>query len=213
MTPRPYKGAGRQLAADATRERVIRATRDILMGREGLARLSIDAVAARAGVARMTVYYQFKSKAGLLEAFFDSVAARGPFERIGPAMQLADPLDTLDEVVAIFGEFWDRNRAAHGRLFAAAQHDRVLEQGMQKRNERRRTVMRAVVDRLGPWRGAAGAKRSLELVDALFAMTGFHMFDQLAHGDRPTVQSVGIVQRLARDAVTAAAAPRPRKSR
>ncbi len=48
----------------------------------GLFGFTVDAVAREAGVARMTVYYQFGSKAGLLEAIFDSLAVRGGAEEL-----------------------------------------------------------------------------------------------------------------------------------
>jgi len=43
--------------ADQTRRRVLRAARDLLTSKGGTGRFSLDAVAERAGVARMTVYY------------------------------------------------------------------------------------------------------------------------------------------------------------
>ena len=74
MSPRPYRLGQRQVAADETRARVLAAARDQLAKETSF---SIDAVARRADVARMTVYYQFGSKRGLLEALFDLLAARG----------------------------------------------------------------------------------------------------------------------------------------
>jgi AcrR family transcriptional regulator len=201
MSPRSYRTQKRREAAEETRGRVLAATRRILAGSEGLARLSIDAVAEKAGVARMTVYYQFGSKAGLLEAFFDALADRGPFRRMPAAMSQQDPERALDDVVSIFGEFWERNRAEHGRLFAAARLDRDLERAMRQRNERRRAVMRTLVERMGPWRGRGAARRRRELVDALFALTGFSVFEALAVEGRTLAQIVAIVQRVARATV------------
>src|SRR5207244_3156935 len=85
MSPRPYRLGGRQGAIEKTRKRVLRAARDLLAVRGGADRFSIDAVARRAGVARMTVYHQFGSRRGLLEALFDSFAVgRGlPALRVG----------------------------------------------------------------------------------------------------------------------------------
>ena len=65
MSPRPYRLGQRQVAADETRSRILNAARSQL---EEEASFSIDAVARRADVARMTVYYQFGSRRGLLEA-------------------------------------------------------------------------------------------------------------------------------------------------
>src|SRR5207249_8419978 len=101
---RSYDARKRQEAAEDTRERVLEAARSLLMaGKNPASVSSIDAVARKAKVARMTVYNQFGSKAGLLEALFDSIALRGPFGKLPQAMQPPDPRDSPDEVIAICG--------------------------------------------------------------------------------------------------------------
>ena len=70
MTRRPYQPVQRQRAVDEGRERIVLAARALLEADDDEP-FSIDAVARRAGVARMTVYNQFGSKTGLLEALFD----------------------------------------------------------------------------------------------------------------------------------------------
>ena len=77
MSPRPYRLGQRQAATDETRARILAAARELLAASDGLTGFSIEAVARQADVARMTVYYQFGSKPGLLEALFDDLAARG----------------------------------------------------------------------------------------------------------------------------------------
>ena len=42
----------------------------------------MEAVARVADVSRLTVYYQFDSKAGLLEALYNYIARRGEMERL-----------------------------------------------------------------------------------------------------------------------------------
>src|SRR2546427_12681953 len=77
MSPRPYRLGRRQPAAQRTRARVLRAARELLTARAGAEPFSVDAVARRAGVARMTVYHRFGSRRGLVEGLFDSFAAGG----------------------------------------------------------------------------------------------------------------------------------------
>src|SRR5207237_9610595 len=102
MSPRPYRLGQRQVAADETRSRIVKAAREQL---EKEASFSLDAVARRADVARMTVYYQFGPRRGLLEALFDDLAARGRIPRIPSAIQKADPLAALDRLTEIFAIF------------------------------------------------------------------------------------------------------------
>src|SRR2546430_7635973 len=77
MSPRPYRLGRRKPAAQRTRARVLRAARELLTARAGAEPFSVEAVARRARVARMTVYHQVGSRPGLPEALFDSLAPRG----------------------------------------------------------------------------------------------------------------------------------------
>src|SRR5687767_7230674 len=97
MTPRPYRMARRQEATDETRIRIINAARELLASRDASARFSLDAVARRAGVARMTVYHQFGSLRGLLEGLLDSVALGGGIWDLPGAFQRADAVEALDQ--------------------------------------------------------------------------------------------------------------------
>jgi Transcriptional regulator len=142
MTPRPYRQGRRQLAAQKTRAKVLRAARSLLTGR-GTERFSLDAVAERAGVARMTVYYQFRSRRGLIEALFDSFAEGGELpEQVGVAFQQSDPDQVLAGVVSAFAHFWQAGRTWVRRVRALGVLDAELGAAIEARNARRRQVMR-----------------------------------------------------------------------
>src|SRR5438876_585864 len=110
MSPRPYRSVQRQVAAEQTRARIIAAARELLVASEGFSGFTIDAVARQAGVARMTVYYQFGSKLGLLEALFDDLAARGQMQQLAAAFQQPDALVGLAEYIAVFSQAHQRIR-------------------------------------------------------------------------------------------------------
>src|SRR5215469_3814524 len=97
MSPRPYQLGQRQAAADQTRARIVNAARALLMASEGFSTFSIDQVARQADVARMTVYHQFGSKRGLLEALCDAQAASGGMDQLATAFRKPDPLDALHD--------------------------------------------------------------------------------------------------------------------
>lgn len=71
MSPRSYQLGQRQVLTEQTRERILTATRKLLMTSNGSSGFSIEAVAS------LTVYHQFGSKIGLLEALCDSLALAG----------------------------------------------------------------------------------------------------------------------------------------
>src|SRR5262249_28194597 len=91
MSPRAYKSPRRDAAASATRERIVAAAAAILGAADGIRKFSLDAVAKKAGVTRLTIYNQFGSRRALMEAVFDERAERGGLFRIVEAMLDPDP--------------------------------------------------------------------------------------------------------------------------
>ncbi len=202
MSPRRYRLGQRQAAIEETRARILSAARELLAAPGGIAGFTIDAVARQAGVARMTIYYQFGSKTGLLEALCDALAARGGLkEKLPGAFGQADPRVALDELIRAFGHFWAADRLVTRRLHALAALDPEIEKVVQARQERRRGGLGALVGRLtaaGHFSGRASAE---ELTAQLQVLTGFETFDALAGAGRSPEDVVPLVQRLARAAL------------
>src|SRR5947199_1863340 len=191
MSPRPYRLGQRQVAADETRSRILNAAREQL---ETETSFSIDAVARRADVARMTVYYQFGSRRGLLEALFDDLAARGGIPQLPSAFQEPDTTVALDRLIEIFAHFWSSARVVHRRLRAIAVLDPELLQALADRNELRRRGLRVILSRLAT---RAESQPIDTPVDLLFVLSSFESFDMLAGGDRPPEGGVPIVKQAA----------------
>lgn len=194
--PRTYHSPQRAAAAAQKRERVVAAARELLASDEGLGRFSLAAVAKRAGVTRLTVYHQFGSRRALLEAVFDDLAVSGGLQRIAAALALPDPQAGLAQVVAVFCEFFVDGRSVMVPLLAAAASDSELKDGLRERNERRRRVLRTLVERM-PVRDDA----VVDLVDVLWALTGAPFLIELAAGGRSVQAVTALVQALATDAV------------
>ena len=192
---RSYTAVERQRTVEAGRERIIQAARELLEDEEAEG-FSIDAVARRAGVARMTVYNQFESKAGLLEALFDSLAQHGALAGMAEIFKVPDTLEALDQYVAIFGRFWTTNRRAHRRLRAAALHDDELAAAIDSRNDRRRRGVAEIVRRLGD--SARPVVSRDDVVNVVFVLLSFDTFDALAGPDRTPDDVVPIARQLIR---------------
>jgi AcrR family transcriptional regulator len=200
MNQRPYRSTRRRVATERTRARLLKAASAMLASRDGI---SLDAVAKRAGVTRLTVYNQFGSRRALLEAVFDDMAARGGLHRIREAMASPDPRGALHQVIVIFCDFWSRAPATLWRLHAASASDPELAESLRSRNERRRRLLSVLVDRMSG--GDRKAYEALnELVDVLFALTGISFFSELAMGGRKSDAVCRIIQGLAADAVQCA---------
>jgi len=194
MTPRPYTPIQRQKAVDAGRERILAAARELLEV-DDAERFSLEAVARRAGVSRMTVYNQFESKAKLLEALFDSLAKHGPMAEMANVFAEEDPVDAFDAFISLFGRFWTFSRRAHGRLRAAALDDPELDATLQERQGRRRTALTEILRRLSPHVTPVIPKT--ELVNVLYVMLSFDTFDAIAGPSRTPNDVVPIVRRMA----------------
>lgn len=196
MSRRSYVSAVRAEAVAATRDRVIQAAARFLREEESIASFSLDAVAKAAGVTRLTVYNQFGSRRGLLEAVFDDIARRGGLIRLDRAMAEPDPRKGLDQLVEIFCEFWSSDPAI-GRLHDAMAIDPEFAQGLLERNERRRQSLEELVARTAG--KAASPSRQRDAVDLIFALTSCAMFRMLA-----SARSAKAVCDLIKDATKAA---------
>jgi AcrR family transcriptional regulator len=197
MPPRRYRTEKRQASAEQTRARIVHAARELLMAGGSFTGFTIDAVARQAGVARMTVYYQFRSKAGLLEALCDSLAERGQMERLAAAFGRPEPRGALEAFVGVFGHFWESDRLVIRRLRGLAALDPDFEQVIRGRDERRREGLRVLVGRLLRGRGRASPPDVEEAVNLLWTLTAFETFDALAGPTRSPEDVVPVVFRLA----------------
>jgi AcrR family transcriptional regulator len=198
MSPRPYNAERRQLAAEETRQRILDAACSLLASPEPPRSFSVEAISRQADVARMTVYYQFGSKPGLLEALCDLLATRaqsGP--RLGAAFNQPDPLASFHAVIAAFAHFWTLDRLIIRRLHALAVLDPELEPRERARNERRRTALRRALEQFG---NDGQMERTVipdELLDTLQGLTSFESFDHLAGPDRTPEDLIPTVCHLA----------------
>jgi AcrR family transcriptional regulator len=201
MSPRPYRLGQRQAATEQTRARILTAARELLLTSDAFSGFSIDAIARQADVARMTVYHQFGSKIGLLEALTDSLAAHGGMEQLTNAFRQPDPLEALDEYIRVFSRFWQSDRLVTRRLRALSTLDPDFEQVVKARDERRREGLRVIVRRLVEKYGKPAPEAVDEIVNILFTLLSFECFDTLAGHTHSIEEVTPVVQRLARAAL------------
>jgi AcrR family transcriptional regulator len=201
MARRQYVSAARDAAAAETRGRVITAAAEILA--EGdISGFSLDAVAQRAKVTRLTVYNQFGSRRGLLEAVFDERARRGGLFRIAAAMAMPDARKALDRLVAIFCDFWDSDRSI-GQLHAATSIDAEFARALEERNERRRKALDTLVEQIA---GGAPPARRRDAVDVMFTLTS-HAVHASLRNSRSNRAVCALITRLCHAALAAVEPP------
>jgi AcrR family transcriptional regulator len=190
MPKRHYVSSVRATAAAEKRDRVIQAATTLLRENNSIAAFSLDAVAKAAGVTRLTVYNQFGSRRGLLEAVFDEIARQGGLSRIEQAMTMPDPGMALERLVEIFCHFWSWDSAI-GRLQQEMSVDPELARALIERNERRRTTLAVVVARAaGP---AASSRARQDAVDMIFTLTSYSTFATLC-SNRTTDETCTLIK-------------------
>jgi AcrR family transcriptional regulator len=184
MSPRSYDLGRRRGASEATRDRILEATRALFGGKGDLERFSMDAVAVRAGVSRMTVYNQFHSQGELLEAFADRLAERGEMRRLAGAFTEPRAEEAVDRFVRTFVGFWASDRVVLRRMRAMGVLVPRLYRKLRERDEWRREAARNLVAKLGvpAMPGRSGDPRAT--ADLLATLTSFEVFDALCDDKR-----------------------------
>jgi AcrR family transcriptional regulator len=199
MTPR--RSSRKQTAAGSeTRARIVNATRELAV-EEGFRGFTMEKVAERAGVSRMTVYYQFGSKADLLEALFDDLAARGRMDRLADAFVLPDPLQALEAFIAVFCGFWESDRIAIRRLRGWALLDPEFEDKGRGRDAWRRQGLEVVVGRIRSAHGVPAEGEVGAVIDLIHTLTSFEAYDNLARGGRGEHEVAELLQGVARNVI------------
>jgi AcrR family transcriptional regulator len=93
---RAYASQVRELAADETRVRILKAAK-ALFGRKGIDRVKITDISDRAGVAGSTVYAIFKSKTGIIRALMQQSLFGGRFQSAQKLLDgVTDPVRLIE---------------------------------------------------------------------------------------------------------------------
>jgi len=191
----------RQAATEKNRDRILAAARSLLLS-EDFSEFSMEAVARKAGVIRPTVYYQFKSKAGLLEELYNYIARRGNMQELANVFRYGnDPLQNLHEFIRFFVNFWQSDRDLIRRLHGLGAIDSEIGQGLRTRNERRRNGLRVIVERYECSYVQLTPLENPIAIDTLHMLTSFETFDALAVPGRRLEEIIATIRKLAYPAI------------
>jgi AcrR family transcriptional regulator len=208
-TSRPYRSPQRAAAADETRARLVAAARTLLSGGKDAPAFSLDGVARQAGVTRLTVYNQFQSKQGLLEAVFDDLAQSGGLSELPQVFAEAEPDEALRRFVTVFCRFWTAHATMLPKFSAMTKLNDDVAASLLARSERRRHALTVLVGRLT----ADDDAKNVDLVDLLFALTSFETFAALSVRNRSAASVEALLQDLVEQTVTRYRRVRPTGTR
>jgi AcrR family transcriptional regulator len=197
MAPRPYNMEKRQHTASETRARILEAARQLLAS-ELETDLSMDAIAGRADVSRLTIYYQFKSRTGVLEALYDYLAMRGNMQRMAEVFHETDGLIALNKLIRTFVGFWSSDPVVIRRLRAMAALDSEIGKGIQERDRRRVQASSEILRRINLREKKKPVITRNLAADVLTMLTSFETYDALARAGHSKNQIVAAITSLAR---------------
>jgi AcrR family transcriptional regulator len=182
VSPRGYQLGRRQGDLDRTRAAILSAARQLVT--EFGPGCSVGRVADRAGVSRITVYNQFRSKTGLLEALSAGVrAAHG-----APAAKSdSDPAGELRRRFELACAAWATDPGLHRQLQGRfPERDEASESG------------RGIAERLAARDQLRPGCSIREAADLIGILTSFSVFDRLHKNGRRSPSAVAeILMRMA----------------
>lgn len=201
MSPRAYSMEKRHVATSETRMRILEAARQLLAS-DLEDELTLEAIARKADVSRLTIYYQFDSRRGLLEALYDYLASRGNMRRIPEVFHESNPFVALDKFVAIFVGFWASDPIAIRRLRAMAALDPEISQGIDARDARRRHIATEILKRMiASGKKTFSHERLTIVADVLSTLAGFATYDALAKAGHGRDDIIAMITQLCRRAI------------
>lgn len=202
MCPRAYNLGKRKASIEGTRARILEAARKLLADEASPADLSMEAVARAADVSRLTIYYQFESRRGLLEALYDYMAGRGNMRQVAEIFQEPDPNKALEKMAKTFVEFWASDPVVIRRVRGMAALDAEVGAGMQARDSRRRRIAGEIIRRFHLHQvEPEEIERQNLAADVLATLTSFETYDALARAGHRDEEITDMVLKLARTTI------------
>ena len=178
MSARAYRLGKREAGVEVTRDRIVRAARE-LFSDTGFLGASLDDVAKRAGVARATVYYQFESKYGLLDGVIVNAQQAQKAAGIVRAREHKDAIAGLRLYFQEICKFWMGDYILFRNVYGIASVDPEAAKLFDGYDDRRRELLTWLVKRLadqGKLREGVGQQYA---TNVLWLLSSFRSFDQL----------------------------------
>src|SRR4051812_34267499 len=202
MSSRAYRARSRPKRSEETRERIKAAVRELLA--EGTFHEStVEEVAARAGVARATLYQHFRSRLDLVDGICDTFAVNPALVAIRETVELGDPEAALAETAANSVRFWSSEDAVLRELYGVAAIDSAAQALVERQREDRRGEMTRLARNLratGRLRPGLSERRALSL---LMVITSYETFRELRQADVSERELVRTLQEWARELLNA----------
>ena len=184
---RPYRLGLREATVQAHRVRILDATRKVfsIAGYHGAA---LEEVALRAGVSRKTIYIQFGSKLGLLDALLSDLESTAELpDRVQVIMQ-KPARQALAEYFAEVCRFWNRNEAVMRAIIGLAATDAAAGKVVDMHDGARRRRLSSFIKLLSARAELARGYPQSAAVDLMWLLSSFAAYDHLVHRSQLSVE-------------------------
>lgn len=178
---RRYVQTARAASAQQTRRQILDAARAALLDPAGLD-VGLASIAARAGVARSTVYATFGSRGALFAELADETLHRAGLDGVIGAFRGLDPVAALEESIGASCRMYAADRDAFARLLVLGQVDSGAAEPLARSDRDRRFGMDDLVRRLGEAGRLLPGLDPARAAAALSVLTAFWAYDELASG-------------------------------
>jgi AcrR family transcriptional regulator len=179
---RAYEQKARAEQAAETRRRILDAVIDRLR-KAPAQRISVDAIAKDAGVARSTVYLVFGSRAGLFDAVAEEVYDRAGYPRLLEAVRVPDARDTLRGGITAGVHIFASHRDVFRAMYSMEELEPAATGGAIRRVEDQRAEgMMWLARRLSRQKQLQPGIKVKEAANVLWIAASFEAFDLLFTG-------------------------------
>lgn len=177
---------GRRAASTAaTRGAIIEAGRELLATREWR-NFTLEAVASKAGVSRVTIYNQMQSKYGLLDAVLTELTERAGMDQLLTTTSDRTASAARLAIVEQTCRFWHAERDVLRPLFGLAAVDQEVAANLAEREQWRRDQWEQLLDRLVEEAPTVNRFDRPRLLAGVVAVTSFPTYDALGElADNP----------------------------
>jgi AcrR family transcriptional regulator len=170
---------GRRAAAtEATRKAIVAAARALLVTQRWQ-EFTVEAVAKRAGVTRVTVYNQVGSKRGLLDAVLTELTEHARMDQVLSDTRHLSATDACAAIVRQTCRFWHAERDILRPLFGLAGVEPDITAALTQREQWRRDQLERLLERLAAEAAPTSSFAAGDVLAAALAVTSFPTYDRL----------------------------------
>jgi AcrR family transcriptional regulator len=201
-TARAYRARRRSTRAEQTRAKIVAAVRELL-AEAAFHQATVDEVAARAGIARATLYQHFHSRLDLINAICDTMGQNPALLAIRDGVEHPDPNRALLGTIANSVRFWSAEDPVLAQIYGITAIDDAAEDFVRRQRDDRRGEMTRLAHHLRATRRLRTGVSERHALAQLMMLTSYDAYRELRHAGLRDAEITKTLQQAARHLLTA----------